>query len=40
MFEVLHQKYNFRMAFDPTYHVIDMNYFKEFKWKGFYGDLK
>ena len=28
------------MAFDPTYPVIDMNYFKKCKWNVFYGDLK
>ena len=28
------------MDFDPTYPFIDMNEFKECKWKDFYGDLK
>ena len=28
------------MAFEPTYPVIDIHDFKEFKWKDFYGDLK
>ena len=40
MFAFLHQNYNSRMDFDQTYPVIDMKYFKECKWKGFYGDLK
>ena len=26
--------------FDPTYPSIDMNYFKECKWKDFYGYFK
>ena len=44
--EVLHvcaficQKYNYRMAFDPTYTAIDMNVFKERKWKDFNGESK
>ena len=28
------------MAFEPTYPVIDINDFKECKWKDFYGGLK
>ena len=40
VFLFLRQKYNFRMVFDPTYLVIDMNDFKEWKWKYFYGYLK
>ena len=28
------------MTFDPNYFVINMNDFKECKWKDFYGDLK
>ena len=28
------------MAFDPIYSIINMNEFKEWKWKDFYGDLK
>ena len=39
VFAFLRQKYNSRMAFDPTYPVIDMKDFKECKWKYFYGDL-
>ena len=33
------QRYNPRMAFEPTYPDIDMNDFKEYKWKDFYGGL-
>ena len=40
VFAFLCQNYNSRMAFDPTYPVIDMNYFKQCKWNVFYGDLK
>ena len=40
MFAFLRQKYNSRMAFDPNYPFIDMNEFKECKWKDFYGYLK
>ena len=40
VFELLRQKYNSRMAFDPIYSIINMNEFKEWKWKDFYGDLK
>ena len=40
VFAFLCQKYNTRMAFDPTYPVIDMNDFKECKWKDFYGYLE
>ena len=39
VFEFLRQHYNSRMAFEPTYPVIDMNDFKECKWKDFYGNL-
>ena len=44
--EVLHvfvflcQKYNYRMASDPTYPAINMNDFQECKQKNFYGGLK
>ena len=31
VFAFLRQKYNTRMAFEPTYSDIDMNGFKEFK---------
>ena len=37
VFAFLRQKYNYRMVFDPTYPSIDMNDFKEWKWKDFYG---
>ena len=40
VFAFLHQKCNPRITFDPTYPFIDMNDFKEWKRKGFYGDLK
>ena len=40
VFEFLVQKYNSRMAFDPTYTVINMNDFKECTWKDYYGYLK
>ena len=36
----LRQKYNSRMARDPTYPAINMSDFKEFRWKDFYGWLK
>ena len=36
----IRQNYNSRMSFDPTYPFINMNNFKECKWKYFYGDLK
>ena len=37
VFAFLCQKYNSRMAFDPTYLVIEMNEFNECKWKYFIG---
>ena len=40
LFEFLHQNYNSRMVFDPTCPVININEFKEWKCKDFYGDLK
>ena len=40
VFEFLRQKYNSRVAVDPTYPAIEINYFKECKWKDFYGELK
>ena len=40
VFAFSRQKYNSRMAFDPTYPVIYMNDFKECKWKNFYEYLK
>ena len=33
VFAFLCQEYNSRMVFDPTYPGIDMNEFKECKWK-------
>ena len=39
VFSFLRQNYNSRMAFDPTYPVINMDEFKEWKWKDFYGYL-
>ena len=36
----LRQKYDSRMEFDPTYPVIDMNGFKDYKLKDFYGGFK
>ena len=33
------QKYNSRLAFDPTYPSIDMSDFKECGWKQFYDDV-
>ena len=38
LFAFLRQKCNSRMVFDPTYPDIHMNYFKEYKWKGFMGN--
>ena len=40
VFAFLRQRYNSRMAFDPTYPIINMNDFKKCKWKDFYWDLK
>ena len=40
VFAFLCQKYNSRMAFEPTYHNINMSDFKECKRKAFYGKLK
>ena len=40
MFAHLRDRYNSRMAFDPSYPDIDMNDFKECDWKQFYGDVK
>ena len=40
VFVFLRQKYNSRVLFDPTYPAINMIYFKEWKWKDFYGELK
>ena len=39
VFTFLRQNYSSRMVFDPTYPVVDMNDFKEWKWKDFNGDL-
>ena len=38
VFAFLRQRYNSRMAFDPTYPAISTNDFKEYKWKDFKGD--
>ena len=40
MFAFLRQNYNFIMTFDPTYPAINMNDFRECKWKEFYGELR
>ena len=40
IYAYLKQKYNSRLAFDPTYPSIDMSDFKECDWKPFYGDVK
>ena len=40
VFAFICQKYNSRMAFDPTYPDINMSNFKEYKWKDLYGKLK
>ena len=32
VFSFIHQKYNTRMAFYPTYPTININNFKECKW--------
>ena len=40
MFVFLCQNYNSRMAFDTNYPAININDFREFKWKEFYGELK
>ena len=37
IFSYLRQKYNSRLAFDPTYPDIDMMNFKGCGWKHFYG---
>ena len=39
IYAYLKQKYNSRLAFDPTYPCIDMSDFKECDWKQFYGDV-
>ena len=39
VFAFLCQRYNYRMAFDPTYPVINMNDFKECMWEAFYEEL-
>ena len=35
-FALLHQKYNYRFSFDPTYPTINMSDFKECNRKAFY----
>ena len=40
VFKFLRQKYNSRMAFDPTYPATEMNDFKECKWKNVCGESK
>ena len=40
VFAFLRQKYNSRMAFDPTYLAIDMSDFKDCGWKDYYGKFK
>ena len=40
IFGYLRQKYNSRLALDPTYPNIDMSDFKECDWKQFYGEAK
>ena len=40
MFVFLCQKYNSRMAFDPTYPTINMSELNECKWKYFCGKLE
>ena len=37
VFLFLRQRYNSSMAFDSTYPTINMNDFKEWELKGFYG---
>jgi hypothetical protein len=39
IYAYLKQRYNSKLAFDPTYPSIDMNDFKECDWKQFYGDV-
>eukprot|EP00804_Cyclotella_cryptica_P014689 CCRYP_012691-RE/>CCRYP_012691-RE protein AED:0.35 eAED:0.35 QI:0/-1/0/1/-1/1/1/0/231 len=39
IYAYLKQKYNSRLAFDPTYPSIDMSDFRECDWKQFYGDV-
>ena len=39
VFSFICQKYNYRMAFDPTYPAINVIDFKEWNWKDFYGEL-
>ena len=39
IYAYLKQKYNSRLAFDPTYPSIDMSDFKVCDWKQFYGDV-
>ena len=36
VFAFLRQKYNSRMAFNPTYPKIDESMFKEYEWEQFY----
>ena len=40
VFSFLCQKYNSRMVFDLIYPTINMNDFREYIWKEFYGKLK
>ena len=41
MFTYLHDHYNSRIAFDPSYPDIDMNDFNDgAEWKQFYGSTK
>ena len=40
VFVFLHQKYNSRLVFDPTYPAINISDLRECKWKDFYGEFK
>ena len=39
IYAYLKQKYNSRLAFEPTYPSIDVSDYKECDWKQFYGDV-
>ena len=40
MFSYLKTHHNSRLVLDPTYPDIDMDHFKRYNWKQFYGDIK
>jgi hypothetical protein len=40
IFGFLQINHNSQMAYDPSYHIINMNVFKPNDWKGFYGNIE